>query len=103
MTVTDINTIDAIGIKEDKLSMVIIDYLDWEFEDMHLEVLESKINSYINYVESKQYVSQYGDNFKKIIFEIQFQYKITKNGLKFIDFVSQKLKKEGIILQIHLP
>ncbi|MDA2632317.1 hypothetical protein PDR34_08550 [Bacillus cereus] len=65
MTVIDVDQIDAIGVEGKNLKLLIIDYLDWEYEDMHLDVLQEKINNYLVYIEDKQYFKGYGDNFEK--------------------------------------
>ena len=65
MAVIDVDQIDAIGVEGKNLKLLIIDYLDWEYEDMHLDVLQEKINNYLVYIEDKQYFKDYGDNFEK--------------------------------------
>ena len=55
MAVIDVDQIDAIGVEGKNLKLLIIDYLDWEYEDMHLDVLQEKINNYLVYIEDKQY------------------------------------------------
>ena len=65
MAITDLDQIDAIGVEDKKLRLIIIDYLDWEYEDMYLDVLQEKINSYLVYLEDKQYIKDYRDKFEK--------------------------------------
>ena len=103
MAVTDLEQIDAIGVENKHLRLMIIDYLDWEYEDMHLDVLQEKINNYLVYLEDKQYVKDYGDNFEKKIIDIHFQHGISKNGVKFLNTVSSQLNNTGIFINIHLP
>ena len=43
MAVIDVDQIDAIGVEGKNLKLLIIDYLDWEYEDMHLDVLQEKL------------------------------------------------------------
>lgn len=103
MAVTDLEQIDAIGVENKHLRLMIIDYLDWEYEDMHLDVLQEKINNYLVYLEDRQYVKDYGDNFEKKIIDIHFQHGISKNGMKFLNTVSSQLNNTGIFINIHLP
>ncbi|MGG2016427.1 DUF6572 domain-containing protein [Bacillus sp. S10(2024)] len=103
MAVTDLEQIDAIGVENKHLRLMIIDYLDWEYEDMHLDVLQEKINNYLVYLEDKQYVKDYGDNFEKKIIDIHFQHGISKNGVEFLNTVSSQLNNTGIFINIHLP
>ncbi|MES9699719.1 DUF6572 domain-containing protein [Bacillus sp. JJ927] len=103
MAVIDLDQIDAIGVEDKKLKLLIIDYLDWEYEDMHLDVLQEKINNYLVYLEDKQYIKDYGDNFEKKIIDIHFQHGVSENGLKFLNVVSSQLNDTDIYINIHLP
>ena len=103
MAVIDVDQIDAIGVEGKNLKLLIIDYLDWEYEDMHLDVLQEKINNYLVYIEDKQYFKDYGDNFEKKIIDIKFQHSISENGLKFLNVVSSQLNDTDIFINIHLP
>ncbi|HDR4425871.1 DUF6572 domain-containing protein [Bacillus thuringiensis] len=103
MTVIDVDQIDAIGVEGKNLKLLIIDYLDWEYEDMHLDVLQEKINNYLVYIEDKQYFKDYGDNFEKKIIDIKFQHSISENGMKFLNVVSSQLNDTDIFINIHLP
>ena len=65
MSIAELNIVDAIGVdkKENALRMMISDHLDWEDKDVHLEILQEKINAYLQYLGNKQYESKYGDDF----------------------------------------
>lgn len=101
MAITELKQIDAIGRDGCNLRLAIVDILDWEYEDMHLEILQDKINNYLTFIETKQYVKEYGDNYEKKIIDIFFQHGITENGIKFINVISIQLKKENIFIGIH--
>lgn len=103
MAITEINQIDAIGKDGDNLRLMITDILDWKYEDMHLEMLQDKINNYLMFIENKQYVDRYGDNFSKKIIDIYFQYGITESGMKLINAISQQINEEKIYIDTHLP
>ncbi|KAB2440982.1 MULTISPECIES: DUF6572 domain-containing protein [Bacillus cereus group] len=103
MAVIDVDQIDAIGVEGKNLKLLIIDYLDWEYEDMHLDVLQEKINNYLVYIEDKQYFKDYGDNFEKKIIDIKFQHSVSENGMKFLNVVSSQLNDTDIFINIHLP
>ena len=103
MAITEVNQIDAIGKENKNLRLVIIDFLNWEYEDMHLEMLQDKINNYLMFIEKKQYMEDYGDDFEKKIIDIRFKHGITANGVKFINAVSSQINKEDIFINIHLP
>ena len=42
-----------------KLIMPLIDGMDWHDETKHLLLLQNKINNYIGYIESEQYLKSY--------------------------------------------
>lgn len=103
MTVTDLDKVDAIGVKDGKLRLMIIDYIDWEFEDMHLDVLQDKINNYLAYLTNKQYLNEYGDDFQQKVIDIHFQHGISENCVIFLNAVSNQLSDTDIVINIHLP
>ena len=49
MSIAELNIVDAIGVdkKENALRMMISDHLDWEDKNIHLEILQEKINAYL--------------------------------------------------------
>ena len=70
MSVFETDQIDTMGVVNGNLELLIIDTCNWEFEEEHFELLEDKLNNYLLYLDSKQYVPKYGDDFDKIIISI---------------------------------
>ena len=103
MSVFETDQIDTMGVVNGNLELLIIDTCNWEFEEEHFELLEDKLNNYLLYLDSKQYVPKYGDNFDKIIISIHFMYNLVENAVKFLNVVSQQLAESGYTLHIHLP
>lgn len=103
MSIVDLDKIDAAGKdkNENALKLMIADHLDWEYEDIHLEILQDKINVYLQYIESKQYVEKYGDEFSKFYIDIHFKEKITKKCVDFLRVVAEQLKSECIFINMH--
>lgn len=97
--------LDSIGVIENHLELLLIDAVAWqeEIETVHLEMLQEKINNYINFLESKQYVERYGDNFDKKVIHITFQYSPSDNGLAFLAAVQKVLQGTDMSLKIELP
>ena len=97
--------LDAIGTVEDHLELLLVDPLNWqeEIERVHLEMLQEKLNNYIYFLESKQYVERYGDNFDKNIIHITFQYSPSDNGLAFLVAVQKVLQDTDMSLKVELP
>ncbi|MBN2942837.1 MAG: hypothetical protein JTJ18_12530 [Streptococcus sp.] len=97
--------LDSIGIVENHIELLHVDAVAWqeEIEAVHLEILQEKINNYIYFLESKQYVERYGDNFDKKVIHITFQYSPSDNGLAFLAAVQKALQGTDMSLKIELP
>ena len=103
MSVFETDQIDTMGVVNGNLELLIIDTCNWEFEEEHFELLEDKLNHYLLYLDSKQYVQKYGDNFNEIIISIHFMYDLVENAVKYLNVVSQQLAESGYTSHIHLP
>lgn len=103
MSIVELDKVDAVGKdkKESALRLMIADHLDWEHEDIHLEILQDKINSYLQYIESKQYLEQYGDDFLKFYIDIHFKEKITEKCVDFLRVAAEQLKLENIFIAMY--
>ena len=97
--------LDAIGIVDNHLELLLVDPVGWEeeIEAVHLEILQEKINNYIHFLESKQYVERYGDKFDKNVIQITFQYSPSDNGLAFLAAVQKVLQPTDMSLKVELP
>ena len=97
--------LDAIGIVDSHLELLLVDPVGWEeeIEAVHLEILQEKINIYIHFLESKQYVARYGDKFDKKVIHITFQYSPSDNGFAFLAAVQKVLQPTDMSLKVELP
>ena len=97
--------LDAIGTVENHLELLLVDPLEWqeEIEAVHLEILQEKMNNYIHFLESQQYVARYGDQFDKKVIYITFQYSPSDNGLAFLAAVQKVLQPTDMSLKVELP
>lgn len=97
--------LDAIGIVDNHLELLLVDPVGWEeeIEAVHLEILQEKLNNYIYFLESKQYVERYGDSFDKKVIHITFQYSPSDNGLAFLAAVQRVLQPTDMSLKVELP
>jgi len=96
MAVTDSQTIDGIAYDDNATTLVleIYDHLnfDGKFEFDHLAILQDKLNSYIWFINSKQYEETYPNKrFSKFIINIHFLNAITENCKKYIENANIKL------------
>lgn len=101
----DVSEIDAIGTSDTDLELLLIDGNLWlsDTEEEHLLKLQEKLNNYIYFLESKQYVERYGDSFDKKVIHITFQYSPSDNGLAFLAAVQKVLQPTDICLKVELP
>ena len=97
--------LDAIGIVDSHLELLLVDPIGWEeeIEAVHLEILQEKLKKYIYFLENKQYVDRYGDNFNKKFIQITFQYSPSDNGLAFLAAVQKVLQPTDMSLKVELP
>mgnify|MGYP000953110712 FL=1 len=96
--------LDSIGTVENHLELLLVDPLEWqeEIEAVHLEILQEKMNNYIHFLESKQYVARYGDKFDKKVIHIKLQYSPSDNGLTFLEAVQKVLQPTDMSLKVEL-
>ena len=101
----DVTSIDAMGVSDDHLELLLIDENKWieSLEEEHLLKLQEKLNNYIYFLESKQYVERYGDKFDKKVIHITFQYSPSDNGLAFLAAVQKVLQPTDMSLKVELP
>ncbi|MGT2741679.1 DUF6572 domain-containing protein [Streptococcus plurextorum] len=101
----DTTTIDSIGIVDGHLELLLVDGNEWlpDTEQDHLLKLQEKLNNYIHFIESKQYVESYGDDFTEKVINLTFQYAPSDNGLAFIVQVQKVLQPTDIRLKVVVP
>ena len=111
MSIDDPNVIDGVGIDKEcgHLRLLITDHYEWKQrendidEKEHLLLLQEKINAYLGFLESKQYMETYPDTeFKLAIIEIRFKYDITENCEKFLQAVQNQVGGYGIKIEAHV-
>ncbi|HFI0230898.1 TPA: DUF6572 domain-containing protein [Streptococcus suis] len=98
-------TIDSIGIVDGHLELLLADGNEWlpDTEQDHLLKLQEKLNNYIHFIESKQYVEGYGDDFTEKVINLTFQYAPSDNGLAFLVQVQKVLQPTDIRLKVVVP
>lgn len=99
MSIIETNKIDAMGISKDGggLILMLSDHLDWENEPEHLALLQDKINAYLGFIESNQYLDTYPDIvFEYYVIDVRFKYKATEDCLKFFEVINTQLRKYNI-------
>ena len=97
--------LDSIGVVDSHLELLLVDPIGWEEETeaVHLKILQEKINNYIYFLEGKQYMERYGDDFDQKVIHITFQYSPSDNGLAFLVAVQKVLQPTDMSLKVELP
>ncbi len=101
MAIDNIDTIDSVAYESDKLILQLYDHLDFEdkFEYDHMVMLQDKLNTYIWYIDSKQYQNTYyGKEFSYFIINIFFMFEPTELCKKFLENINLKL----LDINIHI-
>ncbi|WP_258526716.1 DUF6572 domain-containing protein [Streptococcus suis] len=101
----DTTTIDSLGVVDGHLELLLADGNEWlpDTEQDHLLKLQEKLNNYIHFIESKQYVDSYGDDFTEKVINLTFQYAPSDNGLAFLVQVQKALQSTDIRLKVIVP
>ena len=106
MSVTDRNVIDFAHVDDDKITLCISDHIPWK-DDLvraHLEVLQDKINDYLDFITSGQIYEQYGNENKIPNIKIIFCYEITGEVENYLNQVKNILHQDGCELEwIYRP
>ena len=105
MSVTQIDKIDFISLREGTNSVVltISDHLDWTDTDEHLQVLQDKINTYLNFCESGEIFESYPKaKDKDIVIEIKGKYPLNCEGNEFYEHAKSVIREAGFELVFKL-
>lgn len=76
LNIENIDTIDSLAYDKDtfKLILLLSDGMDWHDEGKHLLLLQEKLNSYLLYIDTKQYEDKYPE-VKKVEIQVSFLFK----------------------------
>lgn len=102
MTVMDERIIDLAGLEKKNLILSICDHLDWghETDDVHLLMLQNKINDYLQFIESGEVNEQYQpESYEKIIIRIISKYPFNSDCIKFLNLSKQVINDAGFGLE----
>lgn len=100
MSVKQANVIDGMGIDKETNTLVflITDPYAWIIQEYeHLKAIQTKINNYVRYIETKGYQEMYKSReFDGYRIEIVFKYQYTENGEAFLNAGKKQLKDRNI-------
>lgn len=93
---------DSVAYEEDFLLLQLYDHLDFEgeFEKDHMMMLQDKLNTYIWYIDSKQYrETNPGKEFNNYIIKILFVFEPSVLCKDFIIHVNKRLSNTKIKIE----
>ena len=91
MSVLDRNVVDFGHEDDDKVTVFISDKIPWDSEILkaHLEVLQDKVNDYLDYIASGQIYEDFGGSGKAPIIIVIYCHKPTEE----VEFILNKIKE----------
>jgi hypothetical protein len=105
MSVEDIDRVYRIGIdrKTGDVHLLISDHLDWEQnEGERLFVLQDKLNTYLEFVESGQLHAKYPcTRGKKIVFKVMGKFAFSEEARRFYQIVGKAIQDYGSLQFVH--
>ncbi|MCR5228343.1 MAG: hypothetical protein K6E27_14175 [Eubacterium sp.] len=99
MAIDNTAVIDAVAYEESKLILQLYDHLEFteDIEKDHMFMLQEKLNSYIWYVDTKQYEETYADvNFDLFEIQIKFKYQPSDFCIEYLNHANNKLQALNI-------
>ncbi|MBR1374605.1 MAG: hypothetical protein IJ566_00795 [Cardiobacteriaceae bacterium] len=106
MSIYDKQQIDIVGIKDNRVVLVITDPLEWtdnkQQDEEHLLLLQEKLNSHLGSYENGELAEKYPQaKDKPLQITIVGKYCLNKKGIWFINQVRKALKNTDLDITIH--
>ena len=98
MPVDDLSVIDfvAINATTGEAMLVIGDHLEWDDQNEHLFILQSKINAYLEGIENGSLYEAYPDaKNRNIVIDIKAKYEPNETGRIFLERTEKDLNAAG--------
>lgn len=102
MAVTEKDVVDSVAYEDDFLFLQLYDHLDFEgkFEKDHMLMLQDKLNTYIWYIDSKQYREAYlGKEFNNYLIKNFFVFESSILCKEFIIHANKRLGNTNIKIE----
>ena len=90
MSIEQTDVIDFIGTSKDEnyINLTISDHLVWDDKNEKLLILQDKLNSYLEFIESGQLIEEYpASKGKKICIDLRCKFEPNDEGKKFLSIV----------------
>ena len=103
MSVDQTQVIDVVSKDKDgTIVLSISDHLDWENTKQHLLILQEKINTYLNFVDSGEIYEKYPEaKGRPIEIEVRFHYGPSMEARAFLAKVKPIVEESGYIFRFE--
>ena len=98
MSVDNPKVVDAIGTERttDIVVLTISDHLEWDGDNQHLEVLQEKINKYLEFIQSGQLFESYPQAVgKQLRIDVICKYPPTRAAKRFLTAAQDVIEQAG--------
>ena len=105
MTVEEPGKIDftAFDPQSGEMCLVISDHLDWTEQGEHLLLLQSKLNSYLAFIESGEiYTKVPKASGRKIVIEVMGKFPLSEEARRFYQLAGKAIEDAGFSLRFEL-
>jgi hypothetical protein len=103
MSVSDTNTLDGFtaGDRPGEAILFLFDHLPWDDNGEHLKVLQDKLNSYLGFIESKQYQQVApGKTFHKFVIRISCLNPPNAAGQTFLQTAAKQMQPFNVSIEL---
>ncbi|MBQ8966710.1 DUF6572 domain-containing protein [Ruminococcus sp.] len=99
------DSIDSVAYDADKkmLAVMLVDGMDWEDEEIHLQLLKDKLNNYLLYIDTRQFDEKYPDT-QRIELRAAFLYELPERAMFMVRRAGEVLETlfENSILVVDI-
>ena len=104
MAIDELNKIDSIMTDKEKTAVYLLlsDHLDWEEEGEHLQLLQAKLNVYLDFIENGELVRRRPDlQGLPVTISVAAKYPPTDFAAKFYRAVGPIAAEAGVSLELR--
>lgn len=102
MSITDADTIDIVSFDRTSgdLVLTVSDHLDWGQTQEHLEILEAKLNTYLEYLESAESEPlRERARGRAVVIRVVGRVPLNQEAREYFAAVAEQLSREGLVLR----
>ena len=101
MSISNPDIIDAMTVQDCQLIMLISDHLRWDaYQTAHLKMLQDKLNTYIRFIDAKEYKNKYPDKeISAFVIDVVFLHPYDMGFVRMTELVRDELDKRNITIK----